>query len=224
MNEQQALKYATGNMFPNRKYRQTYPVFSGLCDQCGEVFFVIRNRFMNGAFCSKTCAGMAHRGKTYHKGDCERCGKEFQSCYSHKNRFCSVSCASSAQWEKMGKRDRFLDANGYVHVRARNHPRASKYGRHILEHTLVMENKLGRYLYPEESVHHKNGIRSDNRKENLELWASPQRFGQRVSDLIDFVFDHYNKEIRAKVEVQDLIRSVIKRVDGKISDVDCPKS
>lgn len=52
------------------------------------------------------------------------------------------------------------------------------------EHTWVMEQILGRPLFPGETVHHKNGVRDDNRPENLELWASSHRWGQRVSDLI----------------------------------------
>lgn len=49
-----------------------------------------------------------------------------------------------------------------------------------------MEGVLGRYLTPEESVHHKNGARDDNRPENLELWGRYQPAGQRVVDLLQF--------------------------------------
>lgn len=78
--------------------------------------------------------------------------------------------------------------SGYRYLRGekwKGHPCADKIGR-ILEHRLVMYNYLGRLLKENESVHHKNGIRDDNRIENLELWATSHPYGQRVEDKIDW--------------------------------------
>jgi len=61
--------------------------------------------------------------------------------------------------------------DGYIMIKCPEHPRANKEGR-VLQHIVVMEEMIGRYLRDGEVVHHINGNRSDNRKENLKLFAS----------------------------------------------------
>lgn len=71
----------------------------------------------------------------------------------------------------------------YVYYKV--HPYADRSGR-VLEHRIIFEQKLGRYLLPFESVHHKNSVRNDNRIENLELWSKSQPTGARVENLVEW--------------------------------------
>lgn len=97
--------------------------------------------------------------------------------YNRYQKFCGRECAAEFQVKGWG-----TDKNGYKVSNRSNGERRV----YVTQHRKIMEDFLGRSLTVDETVHHKNGDRADNRLENLELWSSRHGRGQRVTDKIDF--------------------------------------
>jgi hypothetical protein len=88
-------------------------------------------------------------------------------------RFCSVACQHQAykgSGNPKWRGGKIPQVSGYIYAYAPDHPHATQDG-YVMEHRLVIEAAIGRYLTPDEQVHHRNHVRDDNRLENLELMA-----------------------------------------------------
>jgi hypothetical protein len=73
----------------------------------------------------------------------------------------------------------------------------------VYQHRHVMSQMLGRPLREGENVHHRNGDRTDNRPENLELWLSGQPAGQRVQDRMRWHLEQINEHFGAALALDD---------------------
>ena len=110
------------------------------------------------------------RQPTYHS--CPICKSPFRNwviTHSRKT-FCSKSCASKARVGPKSSRWKGgikIHTLGYIMIRIPNHP--SAIGGYVFQHRLIMERHLKRFLNPNEHVHHINGLKHDNRLENLQL-------------------------------------------------------
>jgi hypothetical protein len=95
-------------------------------------------------------------------------------------KYCSRACANYARQPDGPK--------GYIHHSGYRYFNVAggKRGAAIAEHKMVMEQMLGRPLRKDETIHHKNGRRDDNRPENLELWSGRHGKGHRVADQVEF--------------------------------------
>lgn len=75
-------------------------------------------------------------------------------------------------------------SDGYLKIYIPTHPHASKDG-YVMEHILVMENHIGRYITQDEVVHHINHDRADNRIENLRIMTFKEHAGLHMKERWD---------------------------------------
>lgn len=131
------------------------------------------------------------------KEDCDRPLSSNGLCDMHWKRWVKYGDADHRARAAKDQGDWVLQPNGYMRANRPSHPNSSRTGQ-ISQHTYVMSKHLGRPLTPNESIHHKNGIRHDNRLENLELWSSKtHKPGQRVTDMVEFarsILDQYEHD------------------------------
>lgn len=96
--------------------------------------------------------------------------------------------SNSGEKSKRWNGGKTTHSEGYILVRSKEHPSADSRG-YVYEHRLVLEKHLGRYLRKDEHVHHKNGVKNDNRLENLEILTNSEHSTLHIKE------KHKNKYI-----------------------------
>ena len=120
----------------------------------------------------------------------EGCGKKHTAqgmCQMHYKRMALYGNPHTVHEPKRSNK-KTVNSNGYVLIYEPENPTSTVNG-FGLEHRLVMAEHLGRPLERHEQVHHKNGVRHDNRIENLELWDTRQPAGQRPEDKVQYAIE-----------------------------------
>jgi hypothetical protein len=161
---------------------RTNVISRGLCN-------LHRSRVLNtGEVGSAQLLYEKNSGKKCVVDGCPRIAESKQMCNTHYRRWFTMGDAGPAEIKHGRSGKLYANPNGYMYVYYPEHPNSSITGSVAL-HTIVMSEHLRRPLAPHESVHHKNGIKDDNRLANLELWSRSQPYGARVEDKISWAIE-----------------------------------
>lgn len=150
------------------------------------------------AWCNRGQHMVPHAGFAKNQTMCRECRKVYNANNYNQGKTCVECgtpvvnhsaghcrpCSHTARRGKHLRKPRTINYQGYALLSGQwDHPNSNHRGQ-VLEHVKVMSEMLGRPLRKGENVHHKNGVRDDNRPENLELWVVSQPSGQRPEDLV----------------------------------------
>jgi len=103
--------------------------------------------------------------------------------------YCSKACEAQGRTKRPlerlhNGRPARIDTAGYVMVWEPTHPNRSFRGWQA-EHRIVVEQAIGRYLTTDEHVDHINGIKDDNRRENLQVLSASEHSRKTAVDVSD---------------------------------------
>jgi len=129
------------------------------CEECGNTKYIPLHRLKTFHYCSHKCSSKHSQKKRIYTSLKEETKKKISSTLT--GRYIGEN---APRWK--GGRTRHKD--GYIYISSPNHPYRDHHG-YVFEHRLVMEKEINRHLMPEEHIHHLNGIKDDNRIENLKI-------------------------------------------------------
>ena len=198
-----AKRFGKSGVSPGRE------VVAFTCKECGKPFGMMRayldaykkKHAHDPMYCTRGCSnvGRAKDSEQRNTFVCMNCqttvtksrkpgGRIYQQ-QKYCCRTCKYEYAKKRALEKFnsGNVSRHVKKHGYVWISVPSLVTGKKHA--MLEHRYVMSKHLGRELFPEETVHHKDGNRQHNALENLELFSSRHGPGQRVADKVAFAIE-----------------------------------